>query len=299
METELLAPPVILPPARAEVTDARLLELWLHDRPQKTRTEYRRDVLKLLDFTAPMFIRQITLSDLQNFSDSLKGLKPSSRARTLSAAKSLFRFAHEIGYIPLNPAIPLRLPKTDGCQSAINAKRILSEAEIKSIIAAAETPRDHVILSFLYYTGCRASELLNLRNEDLQERSSGGQATLRGKGDKTRAVLLPTPLWTELAAFRNVEQPTSRLFAGVRGGSEQPLNLSTLFRIVRKAAVAAGITKGVSPHWLRHGHASHALDRGAPIHLVRDTLGHASISTSSRYAHARPNQCSSTYLETV
>ena len=62
----------------------------------------------------------------------------------------------------------------------------------------------------------------------------------------------------------------------------------------RKAT--AGITGNVSPHWLRHAHASHALDRGAPIHLVRDGLGHANLSTTSRYAHARPNEHSEKFL---
>ncbi|MFM6222072.1 MAG: tyrosine-type recombinase/integrase, partial [Dolichospermum sp.] len=51
-----------------------------------------------------------------------------------------------------------------------------------------------------------------------------------------------------------------------------------------------------SPHWLRHGHASHSLDRGAPIHLVSQSLGHASVATTSRYLHAKPSDCSSLYL---
>ena len=66
--------------------------------------------------------------------------------------------------------------------------------------------------------------------------------------------------------------------------------------IVRQAADRAGIELPVSPHWFRHAHASHALDRGAPIHLVQATLGHASITTTGRYLHARPNDSSSRFL---
>lgn len=69
-----------------------------------------------------------------------------------------------------------------------------------------------------------------------------------------------------------------------------------VWRIVRRAAKRAGIDKEVSCHWLRHAHASHALDRGAPIHLVQATLGHSSISTTGRYLHARPTESSSSYL---
>jgi len=68
-------------------------------------------------------------------------------------------------------------------------------------------------------------------------------------------------------------------------------------RIVRAAAHRAGIDANVSPHWLRHAHASHSLDRGAPIHLVQTTLGHASIATTGRYLHARPQDSSARYLE--
>jgi site-specific recombinase XerD len=65
---------------------------------------------------------------------------------------------------------------------------------------------------------------------------------------------------------------------------------------VKQAGKRAGLEASVSPHWLRHAHASHALDRGAPIHLVQATLGHASISTTGRYLHARPKESSGRFL---
>jgi integrase/recombinase XerD len=68
-------------------------------------------------------------------------------------------------------------------------------------------------------------------------------------------------------------------------------------RIVRSAARRVGIEANVSPHWLRHAHASHSLDRGAPIHLVQATLGHASVATTGRYLHARPQDSSARYLD--
>jgi len=74
------------------------------------------------------------------------------------------------------------------------------------------------------------------------------------------------------------------------------LKTVAVLRIVRQAPRRAGVELPVSPHWLRHAHASHALDRGAPIHLVQATLGHASITTTGRYLHARPNDNSSRFL---
>ena len=74
------------------------------------------------------------------------------------------------------------------------------------------------------------------------------------------------------------------------------MDRSQIMRIVRAAAKRAGIDTNVSPHWLRHAHASHALDRGCPIHLVQATLGHASVATTSRYLHARPTDSFARYL---
>jgi integrase/recombinase XerD len=78
-----------------------------------------------------------------------------------------------------------------------------------------------------------------------------------------------------------------------KGGPLVPVQV---FRIVKAAALRAGLPTEVSPPWLRHAHASHALDRGAPISLVQATLGHASVQTTGKYTHARPNDSSSRYL---
>lgn len=74
------------------------------------------------------------------------------------------------------------------------------------------------------------------------------------------------------------------------------LDRTQVYRIVKAAASRAGIEGNVSPHWLRHAHASHSLDRGAPLHLVQATLGHSSVATTERYLHARPNDSSAMYL---
>ena len=68
-------------------------------------------------------------------------------------------------------------------------------------------------------------------------------------------------------------------------------------KIVQKAAQRAGIEGQVSPHWLRHSHASHSLDHGAPLSLVQQTLGHSSIATTEKYLHAKPDDSSGMYLE--
>jgi integrase/recombinase XerD len=83
------------------------------------------------------------------------------------------------------------------------------------------------------------------------------------------------------------------VFRPGKGGHLTPVQVH---RIVKQAAQRAGLSDRVSAHWLRHAHASHALDRGAPVSLVQATLGHASVATTGRYLHARPNDSSARYL---
>jgi integrase/recombinase XerD len=108
---------------------------------------------------------------------------------------------------------------------------------------------------------------------------------------------MPASVWKLVTGLRTpkagVDDPVFRSRKGKSGGQ---LRSGAVLRIVRQAAVRAGIELPVSPHWFRHAHASHALDRGAPIHLVQATLGHASVATTGRYLHARPNDSSSRFL---
>jgi site-specific recombinase XerD len=140
----------------------------------------------------------------------------------------------------------------------------------------------------------RVSEACGLTWRDVQERGDAGQVTVYGKGGKTRAVLLSAATWAELVRLRGNAPNDDPVFPSKRTGRH--LNESAVWRVVRAAAQRAGIAAGVSPHWLRHAHASHALDRGAPIHLVQATLGHSSVATTGRYLHARPTDSTARYL---
>ena len=94
--------------------------------------------------------------------------------------------------------------------------------------------------------------------------------------------------------MRNPQNPTGYVFASERY-RDRPINPATAWRWFTASAARAGVK--ASPHWFRHAHASHALDRGAPVHLVATTLGHASLATTSRYAHARPGESSGDFLD--
>jgi integrase/recombinase XerD len=268
--------------------DDRLVDLWLYGRPPNTRRAYLADVAAFLAFTTRP-LGTATLEDLQRFADSLGHLAPSSKGRRLSAVKSLLAYLHRLGLIPANVGAALRLP----ARRDQLAERILVEADAIRMLALEPDPRNRAMLRLLYAGGLRVSEACALRWRDLQPRGDAGQVTIFGKGGKTRAILLPESIWRDLAELHGDQDADAAIFTSRKGGHLDP---SQVHRIVRSAARRAGIAGDVSPHWLRHAHASHALDRGAPIHLVQATLGHSSIATTGRYLHARPTDSSARYL---
>jgi len=286
-----VASTALVAPQQAE-SDQHLIDLWLHGRSRHTQRAYRADAERFFEAVGKP-LHRITLGDLQTFAGQLveSGLEPSSVHRSMSAVKSLFAFGHRLGYLPFDVARPLRLPALrDGL-----ADRILEETDVVKMIALEQMPRNRAILLTLYAGGFRVAELCGLKWSDLQSRDAAGQITVFGKGGKTRTVLMPQSVWNAVQLLRKDAKDEAPVFRSRKGGH---LDESQVWRIVRKAAKRAGIEKEVSCHWLRHAHASHALDRGAPIHLVQATLGHSSVATTGRYLHARPTESSSSYLLT-
>jgi len=280
----------INPPVSPRLTDAKVIELWLRrQRSPLTRSVYRRDIRRLLRETG-LKLPKTSALDLERFAESLagSGLAPISQGRTLAAVRSLFRFAERIGYCA-NPAGGVDLPRTDNPLS----ERIMTEEDVGALIAHEPDERNRVLLTVLYMAGLRVSEACGLRWRNLQARGEAGQILVHGKGGRTRAVMLPAAVWGQLTALRGMASADAPVFPSRSG---KPLERSRVLRIVKDASQRAGIAANVSTHWLRHAHASHALDHGAPIHLVQATLGHRSVATTSRYLHARPGESSAGYL---
>lgn len=283
-----------LSPTQITPSDAhnRLIEMWIDGRSPHTQESYRRYARRFFNhINKPLHL--VTLADVQGWKFTLSGLSANSQRTAIAAVKSLITFAHKLGVVPLNVGTAVRQPKA---KDALN-ERILSELEIQTMMALETHPRNRAILRLLYSGGLRVSELCQLEWKDLNARGDAGQVTVFGKGSKTRTVLLPAGVWAELCQLRGDSGNNDAVFPSREGDQEgQYLDRSQVYRIVTAAAKRAGIQGKVSPHWLRHAHASHSLDRGAPIHLVQQTLGHESVATTSRYLHARPNDSSALYL---
>lgn len=274
-------------PAQAD-SDARLIAIWLHGRTPGTVRAYAGDVHAFLAHCGKL-LPAVTVADVQAFADRLAPLAPSSRARKLSAVKSLLAYAHRLGYAAFDVGAAVRLPPV----KVTLGERILSEADVHRMLALEPRPRNATLLRLTYGAGLRIAEICALAWRDLAPRDEAGQITVFGKGGKTRVVLLPVGLWRTLIALRGAAGADEPVFRSAKGGALDP---SAAHRLVKHAAARAGLPPAVSAHWLRHAHASHALDHGAPIHLVQATLGHVSVATTGRYLHARPNDSSARYL---
>ncbi len=161
---------------RQAYSDAQAIELWLHGRGPHTQRAYRADVGRFLAHVGRP-LPQVTLGDVQAFADSLLGLSPASRGRTLSSVKSLLAFCHQLGYLPFDVGRPVRLPAIRGTL----AQRILTESDVQRMLALETGPRNRVILRLLYGAGLRVSELTSLTWRDAQERGTRGRSPSWGR----------------------------------------------------------------------------------------------------------------------
>lgn len=288
----------------AEVANtAQLVSLWLHGKSKESQRAYETDIRYFAAFVTAQSVSEVrlndidslrvTLNDVQGFADFLEqqGYSSATHNRRLSAIKSLLAFGHRIGYLPFDVGAPLVAPPVKNTL----AERILTELEVMTMIALEPRERNRLLIRFLYLSGARVSEVSGLKWRDIKPAGNGrGQVTLFGKGSKTRIVVLSASLYQQLMALRGEAERNAPVFLSRQGGSS--LKPNQIRNIIAAAGKRAGIDGRVSPHWLRHSHASHSLDRGAPVQLVQSTLGHASVATTSRYLHARPGDSSSLYL---
>lgn len=269
--------------------DRVTVETWVNrSQSEHTRRGYRRHAARFLAHLGRP-LTTATLADVQGFLASLSGA-PSSHAIATAAVKSLLSFAQEAGAVRTNAAKAVRVPRV---REAL-AERILTERDVLRMLDGETDPRNHALLTLAYSGGLRISEVVGLRWRDAAAREDGS-ATLSvfGKGARTRHVLVSASAWKAVAAVRGDASPSDPVFRSRQGGHLDP---STAHDVVKRAAARAGLSPAVSMHFLRHSHASHAIDRNAPLHLVKQTLGHASLETTGRYLHARPTDGSSRYL---
>src|SRR5882724_9047411 len=231
-----------------------------------------------------------------------KGLSKTSVARSLAAVRSLYRWLAQEGVVEQNPAalvttpkLPKKLPRVP----TIEEMNTVLDGEMPD--AAAFPERDHLMLELLYGCGIRNSELVGINVDDV--RLSTEAILIRGKGKKERYVPFGDAVKSALAVYLPTRQTvlmefrknTPALLINQRGGR---LTTRSVGRIIKKIAVAKGLSPDVHPHTLRHAFGTHMLEEGADLRAIQEMLGHERLSTTQRYTQLAMKHLLSVYDQT-
>lgn len=253
-----------------------------------TVNSYVHDVEGFLETVEDLQIREITSEHLLEYitARNAEGLSGRSQARLLSSLRSFFSWCMDQGDTDVNPCDRIDSPKLGR-----HLPEVLSVQEVTDLIesVAPSTPtgrRDRAILEVLYGCGLRVSEASSLKISNVYMKE--GFVNIIGKGDKQRLVPLGEMAREAISNYLpDRPEPAARqwedfLFLSKMG---KPLSRVSIFNLVKKQAMAAGIRKEISPHTLRHSFATHLIENGADLRVVQEMLGHESILTTEIYTH--------------
>ena len=283
----------------APAVDEFLAELSTQRRVSPhTAKAYARDLARLAELAGASALADLTPHDMRRLVGRLHsaGLAPTSVARTLSAWRSFFQWLSDRGAVSANPVVGVRGPK--------RAKRLPKALSAdQAVMLAASAPdgsplaqRDHALVELLYSSGLRLSELTSLDWRYFQAAGrqpasaswvdlASAEATVRGKGSKTRTVPIGAPAVSALKGWLAVR-------AAIPGCDERALFVSTRGERLAARSVQArlaqlartlGLGVHVHPHMLRHSFASHLLQSSGDLRAVQELLGHANIATTQIY----------------
>ena len=264
---------------------------------RNTVLAYRRDIRRFqlyLRDQGMLEARAVTPPVVSEFLVHLhrEGLASPSRARSLAAVRSLFRFLKQNDMVPVNPTLSVR--------STSRSRRLPKALSLEDVTRLLELPpgpmpedcRDRAMVEVLYAAGLRVSELILLRVD--QCNLDAGYVGITGKGDKQRVVPIGRPAIEQLQAYLLTARPlllkqrASRFIFVTRRGT--PLTRQGFWKLLRARGQRAGIAALPSPHMLRHSFATHLLQGGTDLRSVQAMLGHADIATTQIYTHVDASQ---------
>jgi integrase/recombinase XerC len=250
---------------------------------------YNRDLSLFSAYAGSRTWKQIDHIAVRGFLSQLyeRGLSKTSVARALAAVRSLYRWLAREGVVDQNPAklvatpkLPKKLPRVP----TIEEMNTVIDGDMPDVAAFPE--RDRLMLELLYGCGIRNSELTGINLDDI--RLSDEAILIRGKGKKERYVPFGASVKTALAIYlperkkriEAVRKHSLCLLVNRRGGR---LTTRSVGRIIKKIAVAKGLSPDVHPHTLRHAFGTHMLEEGADLRAIQELLGHERLATTQRY----------------
>ncbi len=277
----------------------RLISVYLRTltSPRTVKT-YNTEIQMFMAFLGEKLgigeLEEITAEDVSLYREHLlKTYAPATAAKKLAALRRFLTFAYMGGATGVNPEALRFFAKSPkvGQDSSYN---VLTQKELSQMLAAARSKnhRDYVLLAVLASAGLREAEVVGVKIGDFTE-AQEGQVLLRvaGKGGKVRAVPISPELWRLVqrhvlltgCSFASCSDARKPLFASREGGGDKPLTTRSVRYIVKKYANAAGITKAISPHSIRHTVGTNMAVNEAPLLVIQQFLGHSDPKTTMRY----------------
>jgi integrase/recombinase XerC len=289
-----------------KAVDQYLLVLRERNASTHTITAYARDLDGFAAYVGSRDWKKIDHVTIRGFLSHLyeRGLSKTSVARALAAVRSLYRWLAQEGVVAQNPArlvstpkLPKKLPRVP----TIEEMNTVLDGQMPEVAAFPE--RDQLLFELLYGCGIRNSELTGINLDDI--RFSAEAILIRGKGKKERYVPFGGAAAAALAAYlparqkvladSNNRKDPRALLINQRGGR---LSTRSVGRIVKKIAVAKGLSPDVHPHTLRHAFGTHMLEEGADLRAIQELLGHERLSTTQRYTQLSTKHVLAVYDQT-
>ena len=259
---------------------------------KNTLESYGRDVGKFLVFleeSGVKSVHEIKYENILDFLSSFKkhGFSDTTTVRTIVSIKQFFKYLLIEKIIKEDPSSQIRTPKMKksipGVISLEDVEKILSSPDEKT----PEGIRDLAMLELLYATGIRVSELINLKQNEVNFEM--GFIIVYGKGSKERIVPMGAEAQEKLRTYMRDSRPAllkqrecKELFVTRRG---KGMSRQGFWKLIKGYALKSNISKSISPHTLRHSFATHLLERGADLRTIQIMLGHSDISTTQIYTH--------------
>ncbi|MAG38053.1 integrase [Candidatus Pacearchaeota archaeon] len=261
---------------KAEGLEKLRTELKLRGFSPLTVRNYSFFVDKFLKMTDKEIMEELVEDDAKLYLGKL--IEDKSKNTIMLAAASLKFFYQEILEKEFSK---VKVPKKDRL-----LPEVLSKDEVRNMIESADNRKSRLIISMLYSSGLRVSELVNLKVDSLDFSENIGWVR-KGKGNKDRMFTLSAKLGEELKSFIEEKNDKEKIYLFSK---DKPLTTRNIQKIIKGTRERAGINKKVTPHTLRHSFATHLLEDGTDIRMIQTLLGHSNLNTTQMYAHVSSEQ---------
>lgn len=271
---------------------------------ENTLVAYRRDLTQYKEFIKKLALSswdEVERHHILQFLATLKAdqKSPATISRMISSIRSFHQFLLNERFAQRDVSLHIELPK-----QGRSLPDVLSLEEVEQLLAIeGDDPlslRNKAMLELLYATGLRVSELIDLEMNDIH--LTMGFVRCIGKGNKERIVPIGSLAIEAMEKYIELARPVlvkrnereTKFFVNHHG---RPLSRQGFWKLLRKLALEAGLSKTITPHTLRHSFATHLLENGADLRSVQEMLGHADISTTQIYTHVSRTRLSDTYKQ--